>query len=106
MKTPKPRRLPSGSWFIQLRLAGQSISITEPTEKACIQKAQLLKAEYLAGKKMEQRTDQTARTLDRFLENYIDSKRPVLSPSTVRGYEAIRHTRFQAYLQRDPARIS
>lgn len=104
MKVPTPKRLPSGSWHIQLRLAGRSISITEPTEKACVKKAQLIKAEHLAGK--DTRTmDRSVRTLERLLESYIKAKRQVLSPSTVRGYEAIRRTRFLAYKDRDPEKI-
>jgi len=105
MKVPKAKRLPSGSWHIQLRLSGRSISITEPTEKACLQKAQLLKAQHLAGRETIG-MDRSVRTLDKLLEQYINAKRPVLSPSTVRGYEAIRRTRFQAYLSRDPEKIS
>lgn len=105
MKTPKPRRLPSGSWFIQLRLGGRSVSITEPTEKACVQKAQLIKAEHIAGKDTRS-MDRSLNTLDKLLQNYINAKKPVLSPSTVRGYEAIRRTRFLAYKDRDPEKIN
>ena len=105
MKTPKPRRLPSGSWHIQLRLGGESISITEPTEKACTRKAQLVKAEYLAGRKPARREARLP-SLDGLLEDYIKSKKAVLSPSTVRGYEAIRRTRFLSYRDRDPERIN
>ena len=41
MKVQKARKLPSGSWFIQLRLDGKSIPVTERTEKECIRAAQL-----------------------------------------------------------------
>lgn len=104
MKTPKARRLPSGSWFIQLRLGGASVSVTEPTEQAAVKKATLLKAEYFAGKKPGHRD--TAPTLEKLLESYISAKKAVLSPSTVRGYEAIKRTRFQAYMERDPDKIN
>ena len=104
MKTPKPRRLPSGSWHIQLRLGGASVSVTEPTEQAAIKKATLLKAEYLAGKKPVKRD--TAPTLEKLLDGYIKSKKPVLSPSTVRGYEAIKRTRFLSYMKMDPEKIN
>ena len=33
MKVPAPRKLPSGSWFIQLRLGGESIPVTAATAK-------------------------------------------------------------------------
>lgn len=105
MKIPTARKLPSGAWHIQLRLGGESISITEPTERACIKRAQLIKAEHLAGKRREPRPVD-APTLGSLLDKYIVAKRPVLSPSTVRGYEAIRRTRFGAYMDRDPARIN
>lgn len=105
MKTPKPRRLPSGSWHIQLRLGGRSVSITEATERACIQKAQLIKAEHIAGKDTRS-MDRSLNTLDKLLAHYINAKKPVLSPSTVRGYEAIRRTRFLAYKDRDPGKIN
>jgi hypothetical protein len=36
IKTPTARQLPSGNWFVQLRIEGQSISITKPTEHEAI----------------------------------------------------------------------
>lgn len=104
MKIPKPEHLPSGSWRVRLRLGGESISITEPTEQAAIKKAQLVKAEHLAGRPKIRRD--TSPTLDKMIENYISAKKAVLSPSTVRGYEAYRRSRFQAYKNRDPEKIN
>ena len=46
LSVPKPRQLPSGNWFIQMRLGGESISITEYTASACIRAAQAIKAEH------------------------------------------------------------
>ena len=51
MVVPKPRKLSSGNWYIYMRLGGEGISVTETTEKKCIKAAQLIKAEYLAGKR-------------------------------------------------------
>lgn len=51
MKLPEPRKLPSGNYFIQLRLGGESIPVTEPNRAACIREARAIKAEYLAGKR-------------------------------------------------------
>ena len=104
MKIPKPKTLPSGSWNIQLRLAGESISITETTEQETIKKATLIKAEHIAGKRPSKRDN--AKTLDDLISDYINAKKAVLSPSTVRGYEAIRRTRFQAYMEMEPERIN
>ena len=102
MKVPKPRRLPSGSWFIQLRLGGQSISVTEKTEKACIKKAQLIKAEHLAGKRA---AAVSPRTLEQVMTAYVDSRVNVLSPSTVHGYRTIITTRFLSWSSRQVSKI-
>ncbi len=99
MKTPKPRKLPSGNWFIQLRLGGESVSVTESTEKKCIQTARLLKAEYLAGKR-EQNPEEITLTLKQAMDSYISTRSNTLSPSTIRGYQAIRDTRFKDALNR------
>lgn len=93
MKVPKPRKLSSGNWFIQLRLGGESISVTEPTEKKCIKSAQLIKAEYLSGKRLSAQKQNT--TLSQAIDKYISSRENVLSPSTIRGYRIIQRTRFQ-----------
>jgi integrase len=104
MYVPKPKKLPSGSWNIRLRLGGDEISITEPTEQACIKKARVVKAEYLAGRKPAHR-DRTP-TLGKLLDSYIASKKAVLSPATVRGYKVIRDNRFQAWMDKDPEKIN
>jgi integrase len=94
MKVPKAKRLPSGSWHIQLRLGGQSISITEPTEKLCTQRAQLVKAEYLAGKK-QQKIEDANLTLARAIEVYCEDRSNSLSPATIRKYYNIKKNHFQ-----------
>lgn len=94
MKVPKPRRLPSGSWRIQLRMDGKSYSITEPTEKACVQKAQIMKAEHLAGKR-QQKIEDANLTLQRAIELYCEDRSNGLSPSTIRKYYNIKKNQFQ-----------
>lgn len=101
MKVPKPRRLPSGSWFIQLRLGGESIPVTSTSKQVCIKEAQAIKAEYLAGKrapKPEPLPEVPLLTVA--IDNYLDKKSNTLSPSTIRGYRAIQKHRFQAVMQR------
>lgn len=95
MKIPKAKKLKSGTWYIQLRLAGQSIYITANTEKECVRKAELIKAEHRSG--LCEASASLVPTLDEALSLYIDSRRNVLSASTVAGYEAIRRTRFLSY---------
>lgn len=100
MKVPTPRQLPSGNWFIRLRLGGQDIPITERSRSDCVNRARIIKAEYLAGKEIQRKTlppapDQTPREL---LTAYIEKYKPVLSPATVRGYCVIRENRFQGVM--------
>ena len=107
MKVPAPRKLKSGSWFIQLRLGGESISITEPTERACKRQAQVIKADYLAGK----RTPPPPRpeklpTLTEAIDGYIAARTNVLSPSTIRGYRTIQRNRFRALADRSLSDIT
>ena len=52
MKLPTIRQLPSGSWFCQLRLDGQSISITETTRERCEAKAMAYKTGILTARRM------------------------------------------------------
>lgn len=92
MKVPEPRRLKSGNYFIQLRLDGQSIPITESSPTACKNQAQLIKAEYLAGKRKINKSDLT---LKQAVEAYISRKETQgKSPETIRGYDSILRTRF------------
>lgn len=105
MKTPKARKLPSGSWFIQLRLGGESVSVTEATETACIRKAQAIKAAYLAGTPVPRRADPAPMTLGQGIDRYIERKRGVLSPSTLRVYQAIRKGRFSSVMDRPIAQV-
>jgi len=96
MKTPSPKKLPSGSWNIYLRLGNEGISVTKPTKSECIKAAELIKAEY----RNEKRAKQCNETLGIVLDKYIDSRRKVLSPSTINGYMAIRKSRFPKFMDK------
>ena len=71
MKLPKPRKLSSGNYFIQLRLDGQSIPITARTATECTNQARLIKAEYLAGVKEERLSAKDEQTLQKIIEDYM-----------------------------------
>jgi len=104
MKVPKPRKLPSGNWFIQLRLGGESVPITESTEKKCIHTAEVIKAEYRAGKR--EKAIKTDLTLCEAIDKYIDARSNALSPSTIQGYHVIRNNRFQGVMDKPLHSIS
>lgn len=102
MKVPTPRKLPSGSWFIQLRLGGESIPVTASTEKECKKQATLIKAEHVAGKRKVSRSELTLReACDRYIAR---KERAGASPSTIRGYEYIVKHRFQEFMDRPVSR--
>lgn len=104
MKIPKARKLPSGSWFIQLRLNGESIPITAGSEAEVKRLAQLTKAEYLAGKRLDIGSDK--RTVGQLVDAYISDRSNVLSPATIRGYRTIRRCRFHTLMDRTAAELS
>ncbi len=95
MKVPEPRKLPSGTWHIRMRLNGENVNISASNKRECIHKAQLIKAEYKAGKRPPRRDMPTLRTA---IDNYINTRVNVLSPSTVDGYRRIQKNRFQAVM--------
>ena len=94
MKIPNPRKLSNGTWFIYLRFNGDYISISAPTEKECIRLAQLRKAEHIAGVK-ERKQAPKKTTLYEGINMYIEDRKNVLSPCTIRGYRTIQRSRFQ-----------
>ena len=96
MKVPKAKKKPSGKWYIQLRLGGESIYVDDYSEKGCTQKAQLIKAEYLAGKRV---AEKNGILLKDAIRNYIESRRSRLSPATIQGYEKILNNNFQSIME-------
>ena len=104
MKVPDPRRLPSGNYFIRLRLGGEDIGVTAPTAKEATRKATLIKAEHLAGKRKAPPAQ--PRTLRQEIDRYIAARSNTLSPLTIRGYRIIQKNRFQGLLDRVPAQVA
>lgn len=95
MKIPKARRLPSGSWFIQLRMNGESISITKPTEKEAVAEAAAVKAGLVRATK----TPVADRSLTEAIDLWIESNNNRLSPATVRGYRICQEHGFPSLMR-------
>ncbi len=95
MKVPTARKLPSGSWFVRVQVNGQSITITKPTEKAAIAEAVALKT----GAKEVARAGKMSIT--KAIDQYIEVRESICSPSTIRGYRIIQNTRFKSMMQKD-----
>lgn len=96
MKIPKARQLPSGAWFCRLRIDGQDISITRSTEKEAIAEAMAVKAGIKEAEKKPKK-----KTLSQAIDDYIEARQNILSPSTIRGYRAIQKGRFQSMMKKD-----
>lgn len=91
MKTPKPVRMKSGNWRIQIQIDGQRKSITAATKEEV---RQLAKEAY-AGAQLEKRVPLT---VGKAMDRYISEKTGTLSPSTIRGYMSIRRNYFQGLM--------
>lgn len=92
MKIPKIIKLNSGNYRIQLRLNGKSYSITAGSEKECIKQAELLKAKYGIGETVPQ---SQSKTVGQAVDEYIEARDGILSPSTIRTYKSARATAMQ-----------
>jgi len=96
MKIPVAKQLPSGAWFCRVRVDGQDISITRDTEKEAVAEAMAVKAGIKdAAKKPKNKT------VTKAIDDYIDARRNVLSPSTIRGYKTIQENRFPSMMHKD-----
>lgn len=102
VKVPQARRLPSGSWFCRVRVNGRDIGVTRATEKEAIAEAMALKA----GAIKEKKTPAAQKTVGQIVDEYIESRSAIVSPSTLRAYEKIRRCRFQIYMGRKVSNIS
>lgn len=100
MKIPKAKKLKSGNYNITLRLDGECISITRSTDAECRQEAQVIKAEYLAGKRQRISADAKKMTLREVQECYVEKYKTALSPSTVRSYTIYYKKRFPDYQEK------
>lgn len=101
MKTPKAKKLPSGSWFCRIRIGGKDIGITRPTEKEAVAEAMAIKA----GIK-EARQQPGKITLSQAIDNYIENRQNILSPSTIRGYRSMQRVRFQGMMHKEIFSVS
>lgn len=95
IKVPTPRKLPSGSWFVQISVHGRRISVTEATEQACIARAMAIKEDMLEAEDRSQKP-----TLSVAIDRYIATRENVLSPSTIVGYRVVQRNRFKSAMQK------
>jgi len=99
---PNARQLSSGSWFVQLRMNGKSISITKPTEKEAIAAALAVKEGILKV----QNTPLAKKTLSDAIDLWLDDNSARLSPATVRGYKTCQNNGFPSLMKMQCCKIT
>lgn len=101
MKKPEARQLPSGAWICRVRVNGQDISITR-------EKKELAEAEAFAVKTgiKEAEKQPKKKTVTQAIEDYIDARRNVCSPATIRSYKKYQKLRFQSMMGKDIYKVT
>lgn len=95
----KAVKLKSGSWNTRVYLGeenGKPVyrSITRPTKAECIQDAYIEKAKY------QSENNPANKTVKKAVEEYISLSKPVLSPTTIAGYEKILNYAFPSLMKK------
>lgn len=98
MKLPAIRQLPSGNWFCRVRIDGRDIGITESSKEKCQARAMAYKTGVLQA-----RREPMSVSLGAAIDQYIEARRGVCSPTTIESYEKIRAQYFQGLM---PVKLS
>lgn len=93
-KLPKPQKLPSGVWRCQVMVDGKRVSVTDEDPGVAQAKAVALREGII--RKQEEKTGNI--TLREAIDQYIEARENVLSPSTINGYREIQRNRFQSLM--------
>lgn len=91
IKIPTPRKR-GQKWYVDLRREG--VTVIENTEAEAKAKAVAIRAGFVEVKKRP-----SAVTLEKAIDNYIEVRSNVLSPSTLVGYKSVKKTRFKSVMQ-------
>lgn len=89
---PKPVLLASGAWRCQILIDGKRKSITADTPEAANAQALAMREGFL---EQQERFSKEEITLGDAIEKYVEDRRPVLSPSTVRSYLETKRNRIK-----------
>lgn len=101
VKVPKPRELPSGTWFAQMTVGGERVSISAASESAYYVKARAIKSGLVDVIKTPAR-----KTVKQCMEDYIESRKSTLSPNTIRGYLTIASTHWRGVADKQADQIT
>lgn len=93
MKLPKPKKLPSDKWFVQVMVDGKRTGKTFDTKEEALYWASGVKTKQKEASKSPRNL-----TVKEAIDKYIESKDAVLSPSTVAGYKRIRDNHLSSLM--------
>lgn len=100
---PTPVELPSGKWRCQIMVSGKRISVIDADPEIAHAKALSMKLGIM--QKEEENTAYNI-TLDNAITKYIEDRRGVLSPSTIRSYKETQKNRIQTLLKMKVSEIT
>lgn len=94
--TPRPTLLKSGRWRCRVMINGEHISVVDDTPERAHARAIAQKAGII---QRDRERSAASITLTAAIDKYIDDRRNLLSPATIRGYRAIQDNRFAEIMQ-------
>ena len=89
----KAKKLPSGNWRVRASITVDGKKITKSFTNSNANKAELAAMQWQVTQEREASAENI--TLTKAYERYIDAKRNVLSPSTIRNYEKLHENHLQ-----------
>lgn len=101
LSNPKPVELPSGKWRCQIMINGKRVSVVDADPEVAHAKALAQKAGLLADAEQKEREKKGAITLTKAIDQYIEARNKVLSPTTVNGYKEIQRNRFPELMKKE-----
>lgn len=96
--TPAVVELPSHSFRCQISVNGKRKSFTDPDPVVAHANAVAWKLGLIEKKDLQKRASDGKVTLGEAIEEYIDARNNVASPSTIRGYYVIKRNYFQGIM--------
>lgn len=97
IKIPTARQLSSGSWRCEVYINGQRYSFVDKDKDEAVRKALLCKLTQDSDPDTIKKSHDLL-TIANAIDNYIDSRSNVLSPSTIKSYKSMRKYRFQSVM--------
>lgn len=90
IKVPRPRQLPSGSWFARVTVDGERVPVTAPSEAEYYAAARAAKIGLIEAHKPDNRL------VKDLVDDYIKARETRASASTIDGYDRKRRNNLQS----------